>query len=98
MMHSSAAVSTPPSLSTPPALVHGRTSSRPRLVAIRPSPLRSTQVLYPNGALRWSPVGLGVPSALLRVPPVTTPIRVTEPWPPAPSARLESQVLPSLST
>ena len=51
----------------------------PRDVRMRPSPFRSMQVLYSNGAFRYSPVGLGVPSAFERVPPTMRPIRVGEP-------------------
>jgi hypothetical protein len=41
---------------------------------------------------------LGVPSAFTRVPPWITAMRVTDPMPPAPSSRLDGQVLPNLST
>src|SRR5687768_8067289 len=42
MMHSSAAVETPPFVFAPPAFVHGLMSLKPVEVSMRPLPLRST--------------------------------------------------------
>src|SRR5829696_10399064 len=42
MMHSSAAVDTPPFVLAPPVLVHGLMSLKPADVSMRPLPLRST--------------------------------------------------------
>src|SRR5690349_15020215 len=102
MMHSSSAVETPPSVSAFPALVHGRMFPSPREVLIRPSPSRSTHVLYTNGGLRYWPAGLGLPSAFTRVPPRTIPMRTTEPlpWPPEVpvSARFATHTFPNWST
>src|SRR5687768_2802802 len=105
-MHSSTAVSAPPSLSTPLAFGQARKFVSPRDVRIRPSPFLSTHVLYSNGAFRYSPVAFGVPSAFERVPPTIKPIRVADPaarLAPSiinalPSSRFVTHTLPSLST
>jgi len=73
---------------------------------MRPSPFLSTQVLYLNGAFTYSPVAFGVPSALERVPPIKSPIRVAEPHAlltpsivrVSASSRFVTQTFPSLST
>src|SRR6185503_14538805 len=46
MMHSSAAVETPPLVFAPPALVHALMSPKPVEVSIRPLPFRSTHWLF----------------------------------------------------
>ena len=96
--HSSSAVDTPPLLSAPPVFGHGRTSPTPREVLIRPSALRSWQVLYSNGGLRYCPLGSFVPSALQRVPPISRPTLTTDPLLLSASSRFDAQAEPSRST
>ena len=74
----------------------------PKDVLIKPSPSRSIQVLYLKGGFKYCPVGFGVLSELQRVPPRTSPTRVTDPFA-TPltkpfSSRFVTQTLPYLST
>src|SRR5215211_3671879 len=73
MMHSSAAVETPPLVSAPPALVQARISLRPVEVSIWPLPLRSTQPPFSRRPM-WTTL---LPARLVAqtLPPRSTVVR-----------------------
>src|SRR5436305_13894581 len=96
-MHSSAAVETPPLLSTPPVLGQGRMSPRPVEVSMTPLPLRST---HWNASLRpmctTEPL---LPSNSARLVTQTLPSRSTavrdgSAPPPAGAVRYSPRLLP----
>src|ERR671914_2980412 len=76
MMHSSAAVSTPPSLSAPDVFGHERMSPRPADVSITPLPLRSTHWPFSARPIRATEPRATPPTELpsARLPTHTLPL------------------------